>query len=81
MNGMILPSLSAALRPTITVAVAIALPPQQYSFSVGVETSTNFVRVNSPICGLPEVRSELLTSLVTCIATLWLYDITSILSV
>ncbi|MNI92817.1 hypothetical protein D3C73_1506650 [compost metagenome] len=72
MNGITLTSPSAALRPTMTLASGIGLPAQQYSLSVGVELSTNLVRVNSPMCGLPEVRSELLTSLVTCIATLWL---------
>lgn len=56
----------------VIVALVMGLPAQQYSLSEGVEVSTNLVTVNSPICGLPEVRSELLTSLVTCIATLWL---------
>lgn len=56
----------------VMVASAIGLPAQQYSLRVGVEVSMNLVRVNSPTWGLPEVRSELLTSLVTYIATLWL---------
>ncbi len=72
MNGSNCPLPSAALRPMVIFASGIGLPAQQYSLSDGVEVSTNLVRVNSPICGLPDVRSELLTSLVTCIATLWL---------
>jgi hypothetical protein len=72
MNGISFPLPSAALRPMVILASGIGLPAQQYSLRDGVELSTNLVRVNSPMCGLPEVRSELLTSLVTCMATLWL---------
>ncbi|MNF87127.1 hypothetical protein D3C84_695860 [compost metagenome] len=72
MKGSSLPSPSAALRPMVILAVVMGLPAQQNSFSDGVEVSMNLVTVNSPMCGLPEVRSELLTSLVTCMATLWL---------
>jgi hypothetical protein len=49
MKGRILPSLSAALRPIVMVAVVMGLPEQQYSLSVGVAVSTNLVTVNSPI--------------------------------
>src|SRR5471032_2555601 len=69
-----------SLRPTVTMQSPIFLPSQQDWFSTGDDLSMYLEIVKSCTFGLPEVRSLLLTSLVICIATAWLYDRHSILS-
>src|SRR5471032_111722 len=70
----------ASLRPTVILASPILRPSQQAWLSTGEALSMYLEMVKSCTFGLPEVRSLLLTSLVICIATAWLYDRHSILS-